>query len=584
MASSSLTLKATSASPSDERTGACLEAARSAIEGRFLEVGDVLSRAVEGMNTLITALERMKQSLAGDSVATAAHELGQASETLRHLPQSLKGRRDKLSGLVEVGAELAECIQDMHKHLAYLRVFGVNIKITSGGIAAAGPEFAIFAQEICDCIELGQTQLDTFRADLGAMDGDLRQALSQETHLARRCDELLPAVPDSLVAQVAAITAHQARISGITEEVAALARDVRKQVGSALAALQIGDITRQRVEHVQFGLSLLDAPEVSALPDAARVRVTDFIHRLMSAQLHAMTRDFRRDVSRIGLNVGAMAADASEILRLREHAEGQGGDEGSFLRSLEANVDKAFALVDDIEAGERAAETVSRSAARSARALAAKVAAIQNIRADVQMMALNTTLKCSRIGETGKPLGVIAIELRQHAMHLETSAGYTMAALERLFGSTTDEEPDDDKAQGRQDSAAAAAAEALRDAAERIRRTGDEVERDLARAAQQGCDVVDMLKQAAARFDFDRHVGGYLDEALALLQGETGEESPIDDLSPVLAPLMAQLSRTYTMAQEREIHAPFADQVGDASPLNPHAQPPPAQSDEDVFF
>lgn len=583
MSSSSLALKASSPPSSDDRAGACLEAARSAIEGRFLEVGDVLSRAVDGMSALITALDRMKESLDGDSVATAARELGQASETLRQLPQSLEGRLDRLSGLVKVGGDLNKCIEEMHKHLAYLRVFGVNIKITSGGIAAAGPEFAIFAQEICDCIELGRTQLDTFRADLGALEGDLRQAMTQEADLARRCDEMLPAVPDSLVAQVAAITAHQARIGEITEKVAGLARDVRKQVGSALAALQIGDITRQRIEHVQFGLSLLESPEVLALPEPARARLTGFFCRLLIAQLDATTRDFRRDVSRIGLNVGAMAADASEILRLREHAEGKGG-EGNFLRDLEANVGKAFALVDDIEAGERSAETVSRSAARSARALAAQVAAIQNMRADVQMMAMNTTLKCSRIGETGKPLGVIAIELRQHATHLETSAGHTMAALESLFGSTTDEEIEEHEELERKASAASAAAEALRQAVERIRATGDEVEGDLASAARQGGEVVDMLKQAAGRFDFDRQVGGHLDQALDFLKRDARNDGDIDDLTAILAPLMAKLSRTYTMAQEREVHAPFADQVGEVPELNPHAQPAAAQSDDDVLF
>lgn len=582
MVSSSLAVSASSALSTDDRTSACLEAARSAIEGRFLEVGDVLSRAVDGMSALITALDRMKESLDGDSVATAARELGEASDTLRRLPQSLEGRLDKLGDLVKVGAQLNKCIEDMHKHLAYLRVFGVNIKITSGGIAAAGPEFAIFAQEICDCIELGRNQLDTFRADLGALDADLRQALTQEGDLARRCDDLLPAVPDSLVAQVGAITAHQRRIGEITEKVADLARNVRKQVGSALAALQIGDITRQRIEHVQFGLALLDAPEVHALPAEASERLSSFLRQLLIAQLEATTRDFRQAVSRIGLNVGAMAADASEILRLREHAESQGG-KGSFLRDLEANVGRAFALVDDIEAGERSAETVSRSAARSARDLAAQIAAIQNMRADVQMMAMNTTLKCSRIGETGKPLGVIAIELRQHATHLETSAGHTMAALEALFGSTSDETGEDSETLERQVSAASAAAEALRDAVERIRKTGDEVEGDLASAAQQGGEVVGMLKQAAARFDFDRQVGGYLEEALALLKRDMGAPGPIDDLAAILAPLMAKLSRTYTMAQEREIHAPFADQVGEVPELNPHAQPP-AQSDDEVLF
>ncbi|PZR32936.1 hypothetical protein [Caulobacter segnis] len=582
MISSSLAVSASSAPHADDRVSACLEAARSAIEGRFLEVGDVLSRAVDGMNTLITALDRMKESLDGDSVAMAARELGEASDTLRRLPQSLEGRLATLSDLVKVGADLNKCIEDMHKHLAYLRVFGVNIKITSGGIAAAGPEFAIFAQEICDCIELGRNQLDKFRADLSTLDGDLRRALGEEADLARRCDELLPAVPDSLVAQVAAITAHQSRISDISQKVGALAREVRKKVASGLAALQIGDITRQRIEHVQFGLSLLQAPEVLALPHDARTRLSGFLHRLLIAQLDATARDFRRDVSRIGLNVGAMAADASEILRLRDHAEGQ-GDNGNFLRGLETNVATAFALVDDIEAGERSAEIVSRSAARSARELAAQVAAIQNMRADVQMMAMNTTLKCSRIGETGKPLGVIAIELRQHATHLETSASHTLAALESLFGSTADAENDAGDDLERKVSAAAAAAEALRDAVERIRKTGDEVEGDLAHAADQGGQVVAMLKQAAGRFDFDRQVGGYLDEALELLSREAGE-GPIDDLVAVLAPLMAKLSRTYTMAQEREVHAPFADQVGEVPELNPHAQPPAAQDDDDVLF
>lgn len=582
MVSSSLAVSAYSASSPDETASACLEAARSAIEGRFLEVGDVLSRAVDGMNALISALDKTRESLDGDGVATAARELGQASATLRQLPESLEARRRQLGDLVKVGSDLTKCIEDMHKHLAYLRVFGVNIKITSGGIAAAGAEFAIFAQEICDCIEMGRGQLDTFRADLGALDASLRRALSQEADLGRRCDELLPAVPDALMAQVAAITAHQGRIGEITNQVGALAREVRKKVGSALAALQIGDITRQRIEHVQFGLRLLDAPEIRALPAEARARLAAFVRRLLAAQLAATTADFRRDVSRIGLNVGAMAVDAGEILRLRDHAQGEGQDgKGSFLRGLEASVGQAFALVDDIDAGERFAEEVSRSAARSAQDLAAQIAAIQNMRADVQMMALNTTLKCSRIGETGKPLGVIAIELRQHATHLETSAGHTLAALEALFGSAPVEE--DEAAQAQETSAASAAASALRDAVTRIRKTGDEVEGDLAGAAHQGGEVVDMLKQAAARFDFDRQVGGYLDEALDVLAGaDTSEDPYVDDLAATLAPLMAALARTYTMAQERDVHAPFAAQVGEVPPSDHAAEPD--VSDDDVLF
>jgi len=545
MALSSLAYSASHAGDGDVH--ARLETARGAIEGRFLEVGQVLSQVVDGTSALISALDRMREGLEGQEVAAATRQLSQASDQLRELPKSLLDRRDRLGGLVRAGDALTACIEDMRQHLAYLRVFGVNIKITSGGIIAAGPEFAIFAQEICDCIELGRTQLDTFRNDLSGLDGALRAALSHEDELRRRCDGLLPAVPDALVGQTAAIAEHQAKIAQISARVGELVRDVRKKIGSALAALQIGDITRQRIEHVQHGLVLLETSG-RALPAEPRARLNAFVHRLLAAQLNATIDDFHRDVSRIGQSVGAIAGDASEILRLRDHAQGGSDKDGSFLRGLESSVGEAFALVDDIDAGARQAEDVSRSAASSARDLVAQIEAIQNMRADVQMMALNTTLKCARIGETGKPLGVIAVELRAHAGHLETSAGRTLTALQSL-SSSADAQPETASQDG-----ATSAALALRDAVGRIRKTGDAVEGDLVDAARQGADVVDMLKRAAARFDFQRQVGDHLDQAAADLESLSGDVA-VDDVMSALSPLLADLARCYTMAQEREVHA-----------------------------
>lgn len=579
MASSTLAFSApSSASPPAGDVGARLEAARGAIEGRFLEVGDVLSTVVDGMNALIGALDRMREGISGGEVSAATRQLGEASSTLKSLPDMLRERRERLGQLVKVGDALSERIDEMRQHLAYLRVFGVNIKITSGGIVAAGPEFAIFAQEICDCIELGRGQLDTFRADLSGLDTALRGALVQEDALGRRCEDLLPAVPDALSGQAEAVAAHQARIGEITEQVAGLAREVRKKIGAALAALQIGDITRQRIEHVQLGLRLLASPQVAALQPEPRDRLTGFMNRLLAAQLAATIEDFHRDVSRIGDNVGAIALDAGEILKLRDHAQGRSaGGETSFLRGLEASVGQAFALVDDIDAGERQAEQVGQAAAQSAQDLSAQIAAIQNMRADVQMMALNTTLKCSRIGETGKPLGVIAVELRQHATHLETSAARTLTALESLAASAEGQ-----AAQARGAGGAAQASAALRDAVDRIRTTGDAVEGDLADAARQGGEVVDMLRRAAARFDFQRQIGVFLDQGADALAREAGpEDAPLGDVMAVLSPMLADMARAYTMAQEREVHAALTAGLGEVVVETAMAE---AVADDDVFF
>ena len=200
--------------------GARLEAARRAVEGRFLEVGDVLSRAVEGVGALIASLDRMRDNLNAETVTATSAELAEAAETLKSLPDSLDLRRGRVGELVKVGDGLAGCIEEMRQHLAYLRVFAINIKITSGGIVAAGPEYAIFAQEIYDCIELGRSQLDAFNGDLMSLDQTLRGALAHEHELARNCVALLPAVPDALTASASAIAAHHAKISGVAVSVA----------------------------------------------------------------------------------------------------------------------------------------------------------------------------------------------------------------------------------------------------------------------------------------------------------------------------------------------------------------------------
>jgi hypothetical protein len=155
LASSSAAFTPTFQAPGGAQIDARLETARQVVETRFLEAGDVLSRAVDGVGSLIAALDAIRANLDAETVTATTGELVQAAETLKSLPDSLDTRRDRISELVKFSDDLTGCIEDMRQHLAYLRVFGVNIKITSGGIAAAGPEFAIFAQEICDCIELG---------------------------------------------------------------------------------------------------------------------------------------------------------------------------------------------------------------------------------------------------------------------------------------------------------------------------------------------------------------------------------------------------------------------------------------------
>jgi len=298
---------------------------------------------------------------------------------------------------------------------------------------------------------------------------------------------------------------------------------------------------------------------------------------LLAAQLRDTAKDFHRDVARIGQSMSGMATDATEILRLRDLAFGGSGGE-SFLKRMENHVSQALDLVDRLEHADLAATGVGRSAAAAAADLSSRIAGLQSIKTDVQQMALNTTLKCTRIGETGKPLAVIAVELRLHAGHMETSAQTALTALEDLTEASgvLGGEPEADAPEP------GGAGAALSDAADRLHAAGDAVEADLVELARQGEAVVNSLRGAVARLDFQREIGAILDEAAQTLFDQAGEEMPYtDDLHAPLGDLLARMAKDYTMATEREVHRLHTAHLDfEASPV----EAKPAQDEDDVLF
>jgi hypothetical protein len=537
--------------PASDEAGQ-LDAARRSVEGRFLEAGEVLAQAAEGLGRLVRALDQIAGALDPASVTATTEALNEAAERLLALPEHHGKRRRTISGLANAGAELEAGIEDMGRNLAYLRAFATNVKITAAGIDAAGSEFAAFAQEICDRIALGRDQLTIFEAELGPLLPLFTEALRQEDESAHQCAALLPAVPDRLVADAASMAAHHRRIADAAGTVGRLARSVQGRIGQALAALQIGDITRQRIEHVGEIMDRLQATE--GLPAEAYSRLEAFVCGLIAAQLHSTSSDFHRDIDQISQAMSGMAADADAILRLRDLVVGrESSSEEGFLRRLEGAIGRAQNLIDDMAGADRLALTMGECAAEAAAGLGERVAALRSIKTDVQQMALNTTLKCARIGDAGKPLAVIAVELRIHAGHMEVSAQVALSALERISqqaGSLTQRSEGGTDAQ----SPTADIGAALFEVSARLRLASETVEADLLALAGQGESVVSALQRAAGMVDLRYEIGRELDEAADGFAARACQDaSSVTDLAEPLGAILIHAATRYTMASERDV-------------------------------
>ncbi len=536
-----------------------MESARRVIELKFLSAGEVLSEAVEGIGALIAALDDLTGALDPAAIAATAQDLQDAAGKLTALPAHHSEQRIIVSDLDRYRAGLGASLSDMRQSLAYMRAFTMNIKITAGGIAEADAEFGIFAQEMSNRIETGRAEVDGLHRELDALKKPIADVSSHGAMLAARCGDLIPLVPNELIASASVIREHHNRIAAATASSAAVARDIRKKVGRILAALQIGDITRQRIEHVQAALVMVDQLD-QRLSAGQRARVCALIERLAAEQLGDVMKDFDREVSEIVASMSGLASDARALLQLRDLAYGEGGDsKNGLLQVLARRLEQATALVEEIETTEREVLKTGHASGDAAQILASRLAAIQTMKADVQYMALNTTLKSSRIGEAGRPLSTIAVELRAQAGYLEKIANQSLQTLNKLIAAA-EALIQDRPGQAGSTSAAQDATAALGAAARRICDASDRTERDIVRLAERGGSVLELLNRSTGRFGFQEEIGEALDLVAADLANLAADAAPCgEDIQGVLADILAKLSASYTMAQERAVHEAFVE-------------------------
>lgn len=541
-----------------------LEAARALIEVRFSDAGGQLIEALDIVGRLIESLDRLGVALDADSVARTTRDLLSTADSLNALPKAQAGRVSRFCRLQGASAVLRRHIDDMRQPLRYLRALALNVKITAGATTSSWNEFAGFAESMCVQIDVAGVQLDEFAAQLDLLAIQLGAALEFERGLDGQYQILLPAVPSRLAVDAAAIDAHHARVAEVGASVADIARVIQMKVAQALTALQIGDITRQRIEHVQFGLDEVARASLQAgLAPGAQARLERRVLHLLADQMADTASDFEREAAKVTENLAGMAGDTSRIMIFQTLTAANG--DGGGLRDLEASLGQAENLVGDVRAAMANAQRIGNDTASAVEDLMCKVGAIHDVKRDIQYMAINSSLRCRRLGEIGKPLNVIALELAAHADQLEAVADQTLGALNTLADAATGAETEGaGAAQDEPD------AERLTAASGRLRQAADVVERDLVGLTSQGEAAVISLSQAARQLNLKEGLGDALHTvAIALAEAAGPVVDEVDDIADVLAGALGAISARYTMARERTIHAghaPAGDSEGEGEP------------------
>ncbi len=544
-----------------------LEQVRAKLEDRFMRVGSTMALALEGVEALIKAIERLHSAL-GEDTAAANLALRAAAGELLGLPPIQADRRIAFEALVLQSRKLAINVDQMHTLLRYLRAFAMTLKVT----AASAPTFDGFAQELIDRIALGAEKLVQFSARQADLDAQLTRALDLARALDGDCDRLLPSVAANLEASASALHHHNEEISGIALEVSALSQQIRMKVCNALIALQIGDNTRQRIEHVQFGLSLLDQ---AGGADDTGARSAGAIGRLLQLQLTDLTEVFATEAQRVSQNLSGLMEDANEILRLKT-ALGEGHN-AAFLRHLASDVGDADTVIGRVSVVNQEAAQSGRTAISIAETLIANVDVIQSVKTEIRFMALNTNVRCAQMGPSGQPVAVIGSELSGGAARLGQAADATIEELDGLAqGAQVFADAKGDGDLGGEFN------RALRD----IRNAGNAAELSLEDIERLSREVAKAIAELGAVEDFHSDLCSDLDATRDALDRETQPDLNVACITNTnISATLDRLFKSYTMGREREIHLGFTSSEGIALPVaNETEGAASVEDDEDGLF
>ncbi|MCW2275806.1 hypothetical protein M2321_003404 [Rhodoblastus acidophilus] len=553
-----------------------LEQARRAIEQRFLGAGDVLVEVHEHIQVLIQALDRIAGAFDERRADQTIGAMQNAISELQGRLGSETARDGKLGAMAQSLTEIQNEISKICAILRYLAACAVSTRVA----AAGNDKFMSFADEIARYVQSAEQEVAGFLRKVTQMGSELGRIGEEHQHVVAVVGSAVGAAAPQLMDAAKAIDRRRVDLEGLAARAAPVMRAAGKKFADTLSALQIGDMTRQRIEHVQEIIRAMREhmqlePEFPGIHGPAL--------QLLDVLTASLSSEFDKDARNVVATLQGVASDARNIHNLvRDFAAQSESRADSTNPSVKDRLGSMRQLVVEIEEAGRRSASVDATIRRLAIELLNNRSDIGNLRSvqgDIRLLAINAYLHCSRMGDLGRTIGAIATEINLEGDKLGRSATAVLRALADL-GSGGDDP---------------GCAKADRDLVADLDDVGialQEMDRESGGSVQliatEGEAIARRIETVVRDLDFSGGLGEQLATCSAALRQALASAAPVQTQIPsdAVTTFSDEVYALYTMDSERELHLTvFPDmrarvQIGDRC-----ARPTGASEDEiEDFF
>jgi len=513
------------------------------LDARFIDAGTILASTNATIGRLIGTLDTLVGALDARSAGTAAQTLSEGARMLEALP-AMQAERLADIGLIRHGTtELQVHAAQIREAMRVLSLHGTNLRV----LATGAPALADLVEPLFMCFDDGEAQLEVFAAELAELAAHVASTQRVARLFGAECVKVVPAVPQKLAENAESLRAHQLSVGAGAASIGAIARGVSDRASVLLCALQIGDITRQRIEHVVAALQLLGDSEGANPAEAAAAA---HLLRLLAAQLVDTAGEFDEQAHVLLAGLAELAPDAARLLALMEACGADGGEgKRDFFHVLERGIADVDRLTEQLSVANQRSRALARALGETFLRLVGRADTLGLAYAELQRIAAAVQLRAADLGMHRAVALEIADAMLVCVARLDGARAGIAKAIDMLANADLGT-----RHRGRFE-AQIAASQGLARSLASIRLACRRTEQGLGETVIDARELVETLDEAGARLQRELQLGatirGIADAMRALAGGDQAIPESADTLLRALLPRVASC---YSMTRERDIH------------------------------
>lgn len=389
-------------------------------ENEFVDFGLELQEFYFKAKEIANTSSSVANHLAKDEIASATtgmqHLLDEMNQYLKH-SEALSGDSEKALNKIQRNLEkITKTIEGFKKIVRTLYILGVSTRIENSSISSGESNFDILSEEVKNLAEVVDSKMAQIASQSGSLnqlvESTLAEVITGEGKQHEQARNILTQTTESLNALLNTQQKSKDTVIKVSEK----SGQIYSKMGEVVSSMQFNDITRQQTEHIVEALDELttDFAQV-AHAEADSEKQSKVVHKvgnvceLQNAQIVLAKNCLNSAVAKIFDNLHGIAANTRDfITEMRCIGCSSEAGESSFLTEIGSGIDSmSRSLIERARANREMVDSV-KAVTNTVMEMTQFLDDIEKISQEIEMIAVNATVKASNIGSQGAALIVLS--------------------------------------------------------------------------------------------------------------------------------------------------------------------------------